>query len=229
MMIGHPAVQSPPKLSDWWNPAGSPQAMEMGAAPYRRLALQLRHELFDAGLPRSILLTQPSRSTLPARAALLLAYSLAEELGQSVLLVDACGTQPDLSRLLGCEHLPGYAQQLASADPSQLQHLQRTSHPRVHFMPCGTGLPAHAGRSDAALAPFLAGALAGHDLVLVHGGSVLHDTVALSVAPHVSLALMLPVENESLVADLDAAQKALRFCKARQLAVVMLTAGRSSA
>ncbi len=214
------------RQADWWNPNAGTLSVELSAAPYRRLALQLRHELAAAQQPHSILLAHPSRSTLPPRAAVLLAYCVAEELGQTVLLVDACGSSSELSRLLGCEHVSGYSNALSNPDTAPQP--QRTSHPGVHFMPCGSLPSAAAGRSEDAVPRFMSSALATHDVVLVYGGSVLHDTVALSVAPHVSFVLLLPVENETLVADLDAAQKALRFCQARQIGVVMLTAGRSA-
>lgn len=220
------ATAQPDRLAQWWNPAGGALAVESGAAPYRRLALQLQHELTAAQSPRSVLLAAPNRSVQAAHASPCLAYCLAEELGVSVLLVDASGQDRELTRLLGCEQQPGYSDLLSQADQDPTPWLLPTSHKSVRFLPAGTVPTAAMGRHQDAIPVLLAQALRGHDFVVLSGGSVLHDTAALAATPHVGTVLLMPVENETLVADLDAAQKALRFCQARHIGVVMV-GGRS--
>lgn len=208
--------------AQWWHPSGGTISIDAGAAPYRRLAMQLQHELATAQSPRSILLAAPNRSALSAHASPCLAYCLAEELGQSVLLVDASGQDRELSRLLGCEHQQGYFDLLSQPELDLNAWMLPTSHKGVRFLPAGT-LPAEAmGRHQWAISGLLERALKGHDFVVLSGGSILHDTAALAATPHVGTVLLMPVENETLVADLDAAQKAVRFCKARHIGVVMV-------
>jgi len=219
-------VTPPPqdRQSQWWSPSGTAVSAERGAAPYRRLALQLQHELTAAQSPRSVLLTAPNRSVLAAHASPSLAFCLAEELGLRVLLIDASGQDRELSRALGCEHRAGYSDLLsqASQDPAAL--VLPTSHPAVHFLPAGTVPAAAMGRHQDAIPVLLSHGLRTHDFLVLSGGSVLHDTAALAATPHVGTVLLMPVENETLVADLDAAQKALRFCKAKHIGVVMVGA-----
>ena len=62
-----------------------------------------------------------------------------------------------------------------------------------------------------------------YDFVLLSGGSVLDDSMALALAPHVGGVLLLVVENKTTVEGLDAAQDALSLCKARKVGLVLTT------
>lgn len=219
-------ANTPERHAQWWHPVGGSISIDAGAPPYRRLAIQLQHELTTAQSPRSILLATPNRSALAAHACPCLAYCLAEELGQSVLLVDASGKDRELSRILGCENQQGYFDLLSRPERDPNDWVLPTSHKGVQFLPAGT-MPTEAmGRHQQAIPGLLERVLQEHDFVVLSGGSVLHDTAALAATPHVGTVLLMPVENETLVADLDAAQKAVRFCKARHVGVVMVD-GRS--
>lgn len=215
---------SPDRQAQWWAPSGTAVSAERGAAPYRRLALQLQHELAATQSPRSVLLAAPNRSVLAAHASPSLAFCLAEELGLRVLLIDASGHDRELSRALDCEQQSGWSDLLSQASQDPAPMVLPTSHPAVHFLPAGTVPAAAMGRHQDAIPSLLTRALEGHDFLVLSGGSVLHDTAALAATPHVGTVLLMPVENETLVADLDAAQKALRFCKARHIGVVMVGA-----
>jgi Mrp family chromosome partitioning ATPase len=210
----------------WWSPGGNTISSESGAAPYRRLALQLQHELSAAQSPRSVLIATPNRSALPAHASPCLAYCLAQELDLRVLLVDASGQDHTLSRIFGCEQRLGYSDLLSQSGQILASCVLPTSHKSVQFLPSGTVPTASMGRHQGAIPGLLAQALQSHDFVVMSGGSVLHDTAALAVTPYVGTVLLMPVENETLVADLDVAQKAVRFCRAQHIGVVMIS-GRS--
>ena len=221
-----PTLSTQERLAQWWSPGSAAAGVgpELGAPPYRRLALQLQHELVAAGALRSVLLATPNRSVLAAHTSPCLAFCMAEELGLRVLLVDASGQDRELSRSLGCEHQRGYTDLVAEPGQDPLLLCVPTSHTGVHFLPAGTLPAVTMGRHQDAIPKLLAQLQTGFDFVVLCGGSVLHDTAALAATPHVGTVLLMPVENETLVADLDAAQKALRFCKARHIGVVMVSA-----
>ena len=212
------------RLAQWWQPGPNVTAIETTAAPYRRMALQMQHELSADGEGRCLLLATPNRSVLAAHASPCLAYSLAEELGQRVLLIDASGADGELSRALGCAFQPGWTDLLADPARALEALVLATSHPQVGFLPAGTAPDAASSRHQDAIPRLLARARQQHDVLILSAGSVLHNTAVLAAAPHVSSVLLMPVENQDLVADLDAAQKALRLCKARHIGVVMISA-----
>jgi Mrp family chromosome partitioning ATPase len=222
------AAAAAPVPVRWWQ---GEDAGGFSAAPYRRLALQLMHELASPGEPHSLLLAAPDRSALPAHAAVSLAFCIAEETGQRVALVDLCPAAPALSRALGCDDAPGVAELLVGLpmgadDPTLLPELPMlaTSHERVSVLPAGVAATSgNGGRTPAHMAQLLKRLHAGFDVVVLSAGSVLHDTAALAAAPHAGLVLMLPTEHVTPVADLDAAQKALKLCKARKIGIVMIS------
>jgi Mrp family chromosome partitioning ATPase len=220
---------NPERLAQWWQPGPDGAPIETTAAPYRRLALQLQHELSDQGPGRSLLLATPSRSVLAAHASPRLAYSLAEELSQRVLLIDASGGDGELSRALGCAFRSGWSDLLADQTLALEPLVLATSHPQVGFLPAGTAPDIASGRHRDAIPLLLERARRSHDCLVLSAGSVLHDTAVLAAAPHVSSVLLMPVENQDLVADLDAAQKALRLCQARHVGVIMIAAAAGQA
>ena len=56
------------------------------------------------------------------------------------------------------------------------------------------------------------------------GGPVLTNSVALAMVPHVGRILLLVSENNTYIADIDAAQNALELCGAREVSLVMTEA-----
>ena len=213
------------RRAQWWHPTATTTDLDSTAAPYRRLALQLQHEFSADGLGCCLMLCTPNRATLASLAGPCLAYALAEELGQRVMLIDASGADGHLSRTMGCDFQLGWSDLLADEARAIEPMVLPTSHPGVSFLPAGTVPDAVSGRHQGAIPRLLERARAQHPFLILSGGSVLHETAALAAAPHVATVMLMPVENETLVADLDAAQKALRLCKARHIGIVMIAGG----
>lgn len=211
----------------WWNPEPGIDSTDRGAAPYRRLALQLHHDLTPQGTSRSILVATPNRSQLPAHASISMAYCLAEELHLTALLIDACATEPELSRALGCVDARGFSDLLENPEQMLEQFVLPTTHPRVWFLPAGTRRGTATAQSPESVRKVIASAESRYGFIVLSGGSVLNDTAALAITPHVGCVLLLPVENETLVGDLDAAQKTLRICKARKIGIMMVEPARA--
>jgi len=61
--------------------------------------------------------------------------------------------------------------------------------------------------------------------VLLSGESVLDNSMAMALAPNVGRVLLLATENQSKVADLEAAQDVLNFCKARKVGLLLAERG----
>jgi shikimate kinase len=59
------------------------------------------------------------------------------------------------------------------------------------------------------------------DFVLLSGGSVLEDPAGLALLPNAGSVLLLVLENETRVEDLEAAERALALCKARNVRIVL--------
>jgi hypothetical protein len=199
---------------------------DVDEAAYQRLVLQLHHDLPRGEKRRMVLVTTANAAPQLAAAGLAVAYSLAEELQQPVLCVDVHLKGGDASRMMGCLAAPGFTDLLLDPNLRVSDLALPTSHPKLHFMPAGV---AGAGRprSPEHIEHCLGLLDASHDFVVLVGGSVLDDTVALSITPHPGSVLLIGFENETLLADLDQAQRALRFCRARQIGLVIGTSGRS--
>lgn len=204
----------------WWSflRKGSDRH-DQDLAAYRRLALQLHYDLPRPDNPRSVLIVTPATSTLGARGSLILASCVAEELRRPILLIDACLRGPEVSRILNCTAVAGFSDFLS--DPTQpLDNVVLpTNNENVWFLPAGGALSRPI--SPDSVSQFLKTAEARFEFVLVSGGSVLNDSLALSLAPCVGSVLLLVVENETMVQDLNAAQDALGFCKARKVGLVL--------
>jgi hypothetical protein len=193
------------------------------SAPYRRLALQLHYDLCRPDNPRSVLLVTPNPSRLCAYGSATLACCLADELRRPILLVDACPAAPEASRMLGSAAIRGFSDLLLTPSLPWDDLVLPTSHENVWFLPAG----ATVGPSQAAppehIVAVLKAAEARYDFVLVCGGSVLSNTMALAVVPYVGCVLLLAIENQTRVEDLDAAQETLQFCKASKVGLVFTT------
>ncbi len=197
---------------------------DVDAAAYQRLALQLHHDMPRGEGRRMVLVTTANASPQAALAGIALAHSLAEELQRTVLCADAHAKVGDVSRALGCIGAPGFTDMML--DPAlQVRDLALpTSNPMLRFLPVGVaGAKTGRARSPEQVERVVRALEDGHDFVVVIAGSVLDDTMALAVTPHVGSVLLLAFENQTLLADLDQAQHALRFCKARHVGLVIGT------
>jgi Mrp family chromosome partitioning ATPase len=194
-------------------------------ATYRRMAVQLNHQLQEVPAPRSVLVTAPTDASAPAHAAVALARCMGEELRLRVLLVDA-SPRAEVSRMMGCADDAGFAEMLDDPSRDLDGLLLATTVESVRLLPAGTlgGLT----RLNAAADP--SGVLQrlkdAADLIVISAGSVLGETAAVGLAPFASAVILVPVENETLAEDLDMAQYALRMCKARKIGILMASAAR---
>ena len=213
--VSSPVVSSssPERAGIRWKPAavlgaaralvGRVATLFRGEAPspsaaYRRLALQLEHDLGREG-KRSILIVSADRSPLRSRAAANIANALAEVLGQPVLLADA---DPDggVTGLLG-----------GAASSS----IQRTSHDKLAFLP-HHGLVVNGGDDDKTVRELESA----HGFVVFSGGAVT-DLSSLRLAPLVGQVLVLAFEHGTRKEDIAAAKETLRRCGAARVGVVL--------
>ena len=89
----------------------------------------------------------------------------------------------------------------------------------MHYLPAGTSRPASTDNLD----KLLGYAESHYDFVLLVGGSVLSDSLSLAVAPWAGCVLLLVTQNETRVDDLDNAQSALSYCKAKKVGMLLTT------
>jgi Mrp family chromosome partitioning ATPase len=205
----------------WWHSLRRKRhpATAADSASYQRLALQLHYDLPRADCGRSVLLVAPAGSMACAQAGLGLAAALAGQRARPVLLVDACPTSPDTTHLVGGEGEAGLADFLADPASSLSNLVLPTTIEHVHFLPAGKARPLVHDRIDA----LLAAAAHDYDFVLLAGGSVLNDALAMALAPSVQCVLLVVIENETRVEDLDAARSTLGYCKARKVGMLLTT------
>ena len=209
--------------SRWWSSLRwrRSRPSDQDLAPYRRLAVQLHYELPRPESQRSVLLATPAETLLCANGSIALAGCLAEELCRPVLLVDASPRESEVSHLLDCAARRGFSDFWADPKLPLEELVLPTTQPNLCFLPAGTAV----GTSHAAPAEDLAawlGALESrYDFVLLAGGSVLHNSMALVLAPYVGCVLLLVMEDETRLDDLEAAQDALSFCKARKVGLLL--------
>lgn len=196
---------------------------DVDSAAYQRLALQLHHDLPRGERQRTALLTTANAAPQCALAGIALANSLAEQLQQPVLCVDAHAKGGDASRALGCIGARGFTDLMLDTSLRASDLALPTSNPMLRFLPAGVAGAADAMRSPEQVERAVRALEEGHDFVILVGGSVLDDTRALTITPHVGSVVLLAFENRTLLTDLDLAQRALRFCKAQQIALVIST------
>lgn len=212
-------------LASLW---GRLRQRDLDLAPYRRLALQLHYTLPRPDNPRSALLVTPTPSGLCAQGSVTLASCLGEQLQRPVLLIDVCPRAPEASRILDCSANRGLADILSNPKLPLDELVLPTTREHVFFLPAGTNVNDCARASPEDMSALLKAAETRYDFVLLSGGSVLNDPMALALAPFVGCVLLLVTENETPVGDLDAAQDALSFCKARKVGLVLTTPIRGS-
>lgn len=221
MLMGGNGNSNGHKRNVPWRWSGKRPGLEEEA--FRRLALQLHYDFGGPGEERSVLLATPMPSELCARGGTLLACALADELRQPVLLVDASPRRGELAALIQSPEAAGFTDMLADSSLRIESLVMPTSHPHVAFLCSGNSAPP---ASDAAsVLAVLAQAAANYRFAIFAGGSVLNDSLTRAVAPHAGCVLLLGVENETMVNDLDAAQNALHYGKARKVALVLTNSG----
>jgi hypothetical protein len=202
---------------------GRPRDRDEYLAPYHRLALQLRRDIAENDSSRSALIVSPDASPACAFGSAMLARCLAEESGGSVLLVDACAKESELTRRLDCVGQAGFAEFMKDATLPLERMVFPTSHDRVYFLPAGrrngVRYPALSGN----LSSVLEAAQSDFDYVLFSGGRLLDESIALMLAPRVGCVLLLVVEHQTKVEELDHAQDALGLCKPRKVGLVLTT------
>jgi len=207
----------------WWWPfpwSRRPRS-EVDLAPYRRLAMQLPYDLPQAEGPRTVLLVTPTSSAFGARGSMLLACSLAEQLRNPVLLVDACPSEPEASRILECAGGRGFADFAINPHVPLSELTLQTSCEHVSFIPAGNGAGGAQTVPPEAIDALLNAAGDTYDFVLLSGGPVLTDPLSVALAPRVRCVLLLVIENETRVEDLDAARDALAYGRARKVAMLL--------
>jgi hypothetical protein len=107
------------------------------------------------------------------------------------------------------------------ANPTTSLHdlVMPTTADNVRFLPAGATRPLlheHVGA-------LVTAAEHEYDFVLLCGESVLSDALVLALTPCVGCVLLVVIENETRVEDLDIAQNALGYCKARKVGMVLAT------
>ena len=194
---------------------------------FRRLAMQLHYDLPRDDSPRSALLVTPGSSELTAAAGASLAQCLAEELRQPILLVDACRKASDLTQLAGATGMPGLSDYLADPHLAIDRLVLGTKQDNVWLLPAGSHIPPQrtngAPRTTdiAGIRVLLNDTAQKYDFVVVSGGSVLLDSLPLTIAPHVGCVLLMAIENQTRLDDLDLAQQSLAFCRPRKIGLLL--------
>ena len=190
-------------------------------AAYQRLALQLHHDLADQDR-QSVLVLSPTDPHVSARSAALLAISAADQLGEDVLLVDACPEHPELSALLGETASDGFSDLShhgAGDAPAWDTLVRKTTAPHVHFLAAGGS--GHAPKpSDTQ--NFLKDVNSHYAMLIITGGAVLSDLAALALAPDTGCSLIAVVEHQTKIADLEQAQQTIALARAPQIGLMLV-------
>jgi MinD-like ATPase involved in chromosome partitioning or flagellar assembly len=123
-----------------------------------------------------------------------------------------------VSRTLGGSTSQGLTDFLA--DPVKpLQELAlQTSQQNLWFLPKGKGSSFPASPEHAE--DLLAAAAKRWDFIVVAGGAVLKNSLALGMARHVGRVLLLVTENRTHLEDIDEAQNVLEQCRAQNVSLV---------
>lgn len=181
---------------------------------YTRLAMQLSLERPAGERAKSILLTSPKTEDLVQEVAQAFAHTLAEEMGQRVLMIDTSFGARDGSSD------PGVTDLLVRGGDRLSELVRPTDHERISSLPCGSPECAPESFTKGRHAALIKDACSAFDSVLLLGGPVLQDPKWLVFAPFVDHVLLLVSEGRTFAGDLDASVQALSRCKAPGLGVV---------
>jgi len=203
----------------WWPSLFRSRQRPDETGPFRRLALQLHYDLADHEQPRSVLLASPVDLNVCAQSAVMLSCCLAEETRKPVLLIDANPSSYAASQLMNSTSPTGFSELLANPTTGLERATFPTSRENLSFLPAGS--PSPTAVEAVTIQNVLGQASQKYGFVVLAGGGVLNDSLTRAIAPHVGCVLLVGVENETLIDDLDAAQNALIFGKARRIALVL--------
>lgn len=187
------------------------------------LALRIERDLQRQGRGRSLLVAAADDDAIGAESAAELAWSLAEDLGHSVLLVDGAFGVRALSAELGLADRPGLVELLDAPAPGAdalLAAIQPTVHERIRVLPLGIGAGDRAIRVEA-VRGVLAAACERHDVVLVQGSVLANGGRSMAFASLVDAALLVAVENRTTLAQVTRGQRLLNDCGAARVALVL--------
>ena len=199
-------------------PLAANRLQDQSLIPYRRLALQLHHDLRRGFASRSVMLVSPDDARICAVAAANLACCMAEELGRALLLADAT-REGLLSSEMTNAAPKGLNNFLSNSDLPLDGLILPTSFNDVFFLPSGTR---SAGSRPENTTELLASTADLFEFVVVAAGAILNDPFALASAPGFGAVLMLLVENETSMKNYVDAQRTLEMCKVENVRVVVV-------
>lgn len=197
------------------------EARDPSAGTYSLLALRLERDLARQGKGRSILVTAARDDSVAVEATVELAWCLAEELGHTVLMVDAGGSHA-LSTALAIGDKLGLSELLDGPvhGPGALQlRLQPTQHERIAVLPHGSDREITIRMES--LRGLITAACERFDFVLVQGSLTTDPERSLAFGSLVDAALLFAVEDAATIDDVARGQRLLNDCGARRVALVL--------
>lgn len=216
-------------MSSWLERVRSALAgpRDLASRDYRYMALRLQRE-FPTGAGRGLCLalSAPQHDELTAEVALMLAHSLANELGSRVLVVDT-RVRPHrrgLTEWLRLQGRPGFAEAMAAGAAQAAQDVVATRVERVDALPAGVAQQPVQVTPDR-LGALLDWARSQYAYVLLAVGPVQDDTRHLLTAAAADLVFMLARENHTLMRNLEDGQVLLRRSGAAAVRTVVVGAG----
>jgi hypothetical protein len=212
----------------WAAVGGRARSQGSELAPYRRIAMQLHYDLPRGQAARAIVLAPPVPSSSAAQASSALAACLAEDLRKPVLLVDATPERPDITRQAAAVDQPGLLDLLVDPSIPLRDVVTATTREHLWLLPIGRRSNGGVAATPDAIATILQAIGRTFDFAVFSGGSILENSLAIALAPHVGSVLLLAIEGETRVDDLDTASSALTYCKAAKVGLVLGTPARLS-
>jgi Mrp family chromosome partitioning ATPase len=210
----------------WWHLRRNREApRDAVTQAYQRLAMQVNLDLGAKEGGRSIMLTSPHGGDVCCEPTLELAWYLAQEQGQRVLIVDGSVADQELTRAFGCTETSGLLDLLTGVPEEMNGLLRPTRHDFVTFLAAGESKGAGRSVNLGNLAACLERLQEEYDYVLIHAPAILSGATALAFPALVDCVLLLAVEGESRLDDLGASRDALSACKARKIGLVLTVPG----
>lgn len=201
---------------------GSEAAQPPGS--FSLLALRLERDLQRREGGHSIAIAAADDDAVGVEATMELAWCLAEELGHSVLVIDAAFESKALSIALAMGDRPGLAEHLeaAEADAPPLQAVvQATVHDRISILAHGDDAAVgRAVRADA-IKRLLAAACARYDFVLVNCSLQEANSRSMAFTALVDATLLIAVEEQTTIEQVSRGQQILNDCGATRMALVL--------
>lgn len=193
------------------------------------LALRLERDLPAQGKGRRILIVAADEDAIGVEATLELAWSLAEELGQTVLVVDGAFDAKALSTEVGLGNAPGLVELLdspISGDTMPESRVHRTMHDRIAILPLGMDAGNRTINSEA-MRDVLATASNHYDFVLVQASALIGGARSMAFSAFVDAALLVAVEEQTTMDQVARGQRLLNDCGANRVALVLTNRSRA--